>query len=258
MAADCMNRLQKKCFVASAAFHLLLVVTLLVGSAFRPPVVQPGGPPVITMVKLPAQQEPLASAQPDAGNAAQPNPAAKVVPELKPPNPEREVAPTGTDYRPKLPRISMTPVFRPPGGKSGSKQPAAADPRLTAIDGALKTLGQGLSPSTRIEMGSSGGGDNGAEAYAQIVKDIYTRNWDPSGSNVTSEDAVTEVTVTIASDGKVLSARIKAPSSDAQADLSVQRTLERVTLISAFEPGAKEKQRTYTIHFNLRAKRLGN
>jgi hypothetical protein len=39
-------------------------------------------------------------------------------------------------------------------------------------------------------------------------------------------------------------------------DKSVQRTLDRVTFIAPFPEGAKDKQRTYTINFNLKAKRL--
>ena len=67
---------------------------------------------------------------------------------------------------------------------------------------------------------------------------------------------ITKATVTIASDGTVLSARILKPSGDASVDRSVQRTLDRVTFIAPFPEGAKDKQRTYTINFNLKAKRL--
>jgi len=39
-------------------------------------------------------------------------------------------------------------------------------------------------------------------------------------------------------------------------DASIQRTLERVTFIAPFPNGAVEKERTYIINFNLKAKRM--
>ena len=70
-----------------------------------------------------------------------------------------------------------------------------------------------------------------------------------------NDDANAKVTVTIARDGTVISARILTPSGDAGVDASVQRTLDRVTFIAPFPEGATETERTYTINFNLKAKR---
>jgi TonB family protein len=53
----------------------------------------------------------------------------------------------------------------------------------------------------------------------------------------------------------VISARIITPSGDPGVDASVQHTLDRVPFIAPFPEGAKEKERTYTINFNLKAKR---
>jgi hypothetical protein len=36
----------------------------------------------------------------------------------------------------------------------------------------------------------------------------------------------------------------------------VQRTLDRVTFVAPFPDGAKEKERTFIINFNLKAKRM--
>jgi hypothetical protein len=36
-------------------------------------------------------------------------------------------------------------------------------------------------------------------------------------------------------------------------DKSVQQALSRVAHLDPFEPGARDKQRTYTINFNLKA-----
>src|SRR5439155_833878 len=110
--------------------------------------------------------------------------------------------------------------------------------------------------STTIETDYGPGG--GGEAYAnydQVVKSIYTHAWLPP-DDTANDDAITKVTVTIQNDGKVLSARIFRPSGETRVDGSVQRTLDRVSFIAPFPEGAKDKQRTYKINFNLRAKRL--
>ena len=71
-----------------------------------------------------------------------------------------------------------------------------------------------------------------------------------------SDNANTKVSVTIANDGTVISARIITPSGDAGLDASVQRTLERVRFIAPFPEGATEKERTYIINFNPKVKRM--
>ena len=64
------------------------------------------------------------------------------------------------------------------------------------------------------------------------------------------------MSVTIASDGTVISSHIKEYSGDASVDESVRRTLERVQFIEPFPAGSTDKQRSYIINFNLKAKRL--
>jgi len=91
--------------------------------------------------------------------------------------------------------------------------------------------------------------------YAAVVKSVYEQAWVPPDT-AQNDDANTKVTVTIASDGTVVSASIIAASGDAGVDASVQRTLDRVTFIAPFPEGAKEKERPYTINFNLKAKRM--
>ena len=62
--------------------------------------------------------------------------------------------------------------------------------------------------------------------------------------------------MTIGRDGSVISSRILNPSGDSRVDNSVRRTLDRVTFVAPFPDGAKEKDRTFIINFNLKAKRL--
>jgi len=50
-------------------------------------------------------------------------------------------------------------------------------------------------------------------------------------------------------------AHIIGRSGESRVDGSVQRTLERVSMIRPFPEGSKDKQRNYIINFNLKAKR---
>jgi TonB family protein len=61
--------------------------------------------------------------------------------------------------------------------------------------------------------------------------------------------------VTIANDGRVTEAHIVAPSGDSSVDNSVQRTLDRVRQLEPFPDGSTDKERTYIINFNLKARR---
>ena len=68
-----MNRLQQKCFVASAGFHLLLLVILLVGPAFLAPKSKPDNSPVLDVIpgklidaRFPAAAIPMATPPPPA------------------------------------------------------------------------------------------------------------------------------------------------------------------------------------------------
>ena len=104
-------------------------------------------------------------------------------------------------------------------------------------------------------MPGVGGGGPSYANYAQVVKSIYTHAWiAPNG--VDDDEATAKVSITIARDGTVISARLIRTSGNAAVDRSVQATLDRVTFIAPFPEGAKESERTYKINFNLKAKQL--
>ena len=65
------------------------------------------------------------------------------------------------------------------------------------------------------------------------------------------------MTVTIARDGTVISARIVDRSGSPVVDQSVQATLDRVRYAAPLPDDAKEDQRTITIYFDVKAKLLG-
>jgi len=82
---------------------------------------------------------------------------------------------------------------------------------------------------------------------------VYMRAWEP-GKSATKVERVTRVSIVIARDGSVVSAKIVAPSGDEQVDKSVQLTLDKIRFVQPFESGAKEDRRTFTINFDLRVK----
>ena len=274
-----MNRLQKKCFIASAGTHLLLMLILFVGPAFLsaknsksedvqlldfiPPrtvdalvAPNPGGAPI----QRQPQQQPAAAPPPS-------------VPESKPPPIERVQQPTRQEVdslevkpqKPRLPQINTTLSTRRSTTKdnqtekSDNKEREAAENRkktAAAIARATANFDKGLSGTTSIRIGDGDGRGNGP-AYAnflQALKTLYTEAWNvPDGAD---DDASISTSVTIAKDGTVLSAHITRRSGNSIADTSVQLTLDRVRHAVPLPEDTKEDQRTVTITFSVKAKRL--
>jgi protein TonB len=274
-----MNRLQKKCVLATAGFHLLLLVILFVGPAFFWSREKPDDTPVLDMIPanlIDAATTGVRSAQPPAPAVAPPQPtptppAPKPTPVIEPPAP----APTPENVEPVKPvketvKPDLTPVEKPSVTKS---QPPKINLKLTertvpknnstpakptpdnsrVVNSTLRALRKNLSSNTTIDM--PGDSSVAAANYAQIVKSVYEQAWTPP-DDTASDDANIKVRVTIASDGTVISARVIGPSGDASVDKSVRSTLERVQFIAPFPSDSNDKERTYIINFNLKSKRL--
>ena len=260
-----MNRLQKKCFMATAGIHLLLVVILLVGPAFFAPRSKVDDFHVLDVI--PAN---LIDASFNSGvqNAETPPPI--VAPQLPPPAPvpvvrqpvpapipekiekvqpiKSDLAPNANQPRKIEPNLKQVIRTAPKNATTDNSRQ-----RAQAFRNALRNLKSNLTSSTTVDMP---GNSSAAYAnYADAVKSIYEQAW-TLPADTASDDANTKVSVTIASDGTVISARITAPSGDTNVDASVQHTIERVTFIAPFPKRALEKERTYVINFNLKAKRL--
>jgi len=271
-----MNRLQKKCVIATAGFHLLLLLVLVFGSAFFQPRPKPDDTQLLNVI--PAN---LIDAAFSSGvrNATPPAPTPIVTPPPQPAPPISVVQPTPTPTlmdrvekyfkpEPVKPTPDLTPVEKP-----AKSEPHKIQPNLTptvrtppknspttdnsqqtarAINTAIRNLKKNLSPGTTIDM--PGDSTVAYANYASVVKSIYDQAWTLPDSIANDVENV-KVTVTIASDGTVMSARIIERAGDAPVDASVQRTLDRVTFIARFPEGSTDKERTYTINFNPKAKR---
>jgi TonB family protein len=239
-----MNRLQKKCLVTTAGFHLLLMVILLVGPGFfaakTRPVETSGDFAPITLLPAPG----LATSEPNS-----------YTPPLSRPNQNQD------NPSPNLHRVTpnLNLVVRPnPHTGRNNHSPAAGDlrnlhdQRTDAIRNAIEDLKNHFTTGTDVVSPVSGEAVD--PGYIAVVKEKYSTAWLPP-DDTASDAANTKVSVTIGSDGTVISSRILNPSGDVHVDGSVQRTLDRVIFVAPFPDGAKEKQRTFIINFNLKAKR---
>jgi TonB family protein len=127
------------------------------------------------------------------------------------------------------------------------------DLRRKAFLNAARSIQKNSSSATTVEM--PGTSSVSYANYASVVKSIYTQAWTPP-DDTASDDANVRVSVVIGSDGTVISASVLTPSGDGSVDHSVQRTLDRVTFIAPFPDGSKEKEKTFIINYNLKAKRM--
>jgi TonB family protein len=275
-----MNRLQKKCAIATAGIHLLLLTILIVGPAFFKPQPKPDDTQLLDVI--PAN---LIDAAFNSGvrNAAPPAPTPVVVPPPQPapptpqpPAPKPVVTPPPTlvervekyfKPEPVKPAPDLTPVEKP-----AKNEPHKIQPNLTptvrpaprnnstpdttqrdtrALNTTLKNLRKNLSSPTEVTL--PGESTVAYANYASIVKSVYDAAW-TLPDTIAGDENIT-VKVTIASDGTVISARIIERSGDAPVDASVQRALDRVAFVAAFPEGSSDKQRTYTINFNPQIKK---
>jgi TonB family protein len=266
-----MNRLQKKCVFATAGIHLLLLVILLVGPAFFAPRNKPDDLQVLDVIPANLIDAPYNSG---VKNAQPPPPAVQPAPPA--PAPKPVVTPPTFAQKvehffkpePVKPTPDLTPVEKPEKSRphkievnthlvtrNAAQNSTADSQRARALQTAIRNLKRNFSPSTRIDMP---GNSTAAYAnYASVVKSIYEQTLISFLPNaIASDNENTKVSVTIASDGTVTSARIIAPSGDSVWDAAVQRTLDRVTFIAPFPAGTAEKERHYTINFNPQVERM--
>lgn len=280
------NRLQKKCFIAAAGFHLLMVMILLVGPAFLSPSKKADERPLITFIPAITIDEALSgggnpNARPPSPQppAPQPQPQQQVEPPAPRPQPPAPVqqpeppkpVPRDPDVVPpkptkKLPDVTLKRVTRPKETTSKSKTAPKLDSQSKANDqltqvakaaqAAAKSIRKNVSDSP-VEMPELQGPGGGGVPYANFLDALRKRYSDawlvPDG--VTDDEATATASVTIARDGTVLSSRLTQSSGNALADQSVEMTLRRVTFAVPLPEGAKESQRTVTIKFNVKAKR---
>jgi TonB family protein len=266
-----MSQLQKKCFLASAGFHALLLSLLLVGPAFLMSSDKPEDMPILEFIPDRLIDEPFSGGgnpQVQAPPPQQQTPPPQRPPqrqEVRPPAPqpaESKPQPTAEPVPKEAPRkyntasdikISTKPVDRKVSTPAAKPQPDAGK----VIAASTSRLRTSLSPSTTVETPAIGAGGGPAYAnYAQAIKSLYQHAWEPPRES-SRDDAMVKVRVVILRDGTIRSASIIDRSGDAMIDASVEAALRRVEQAPRFPEGSKDKERVFVIGFNLRARLTG-
>jgi TonB family protein len=287
-----MNRLQKKCLVAAAGTHLLIVVAVLcsgfitskpkvddsqvldvippnlIDAAFNSGVKGAKPPPPAPPVKPPEPQQPQQEPPkqpvkivepPTPPEKIQPEDEKPVVkPEIEKPKPkEHVIKPDLTVVKRDKPKVvDNSAAEAEKAAKEAAKEAKRlANERAKAFQHAANSIRENTSAVTTTVFGPTGDSTAAVANYATIVKSVYTQAWIPP-EDTASDDANVKVSVTIANDGRVISAHIIDRSGDTSVDRSVQKTLDRVHDIAPFPDGSTDRERTYIINFNLKAKRM--
>ena len=275
-----MNRLQKKCLIAVAGTHFLLVVVVLC-SGFISSKPKPDDSTILTMIPdraidqalqsgvrhaeppppTPVVQTPPPTPEPPKPVVEPPKPVEPVKPE---PEPQVTKAEEPVETKPKTEphkvEVNLKPVVHKTSTETNNNDEAAKAEakreriaRAKAFQKAINAIEKNATSATTIDM--PGDSTVAYANYASIVKTVYTEAW-RLPNDATSDDANVKVSVTIARDGHVIDAHIVDRSGDASVDRSVQETLDRVTEIRPFPDDSTDKERTYKINFNLKAKRM--
>lgn len=278
-----MNRVQKKCLIVSSALHGLLIGVVLFGSALMPRSKDASFKPIRLYSIKDVTDGPTTGGNPNARSAPPPPPAPEPPkpvqtetpkpPEISKPKTRQEEKPEPVKPEPVKPQkyrldpseLKLTkrddpklpPKTHPQTDDKAAREAAENRSRLVKqIGNNIRSLSSELSPTTTVELGAESGDAGPAAAnYRDIVASKYTAAWNPP-ANLDDELAAVTVSITIARDGTVTGHRIIRSSGNSGMDRSIQTTLENVTYIEAFPVGSRDAERTYTIKFNLAAKRL--
>jgi protein TonB len=281
-----MNRLQKKCAIATVGIHLLLLAILIVGPAFYNPQPKPEKTQVLDVISPNLIDAAFNVGRKDA-TPPPPAPAPAVTlppPQLVPPTPQVQIPPTQpkpVEPKPTLAE-SLEKIFKPePKPEPAKPAPVKPEPkrheiqvntqRVTrvatrnstpnptaaskpdnskAIASAIKNLRQKLSPGMVVDV--PGVSTVAYSSYRDALATIYYNAWvTPEG--VANDEADTIVKIIIARDGTVVSSRIVTASGNAKIDDSVRRALNRVSFVAPLPDQSKSEQE-FNLDFNLKTK----
>jgi TonB family protein len=268
-----MNRLQRKCLFTSAALHGLLLLVLLLSSAFLDRKPEPfnlpllpfipahlidaelygGGDPAAQPVPTPPQEQPPPAPKPQPAEPPPVRPQPKPEPRVEPKpskTPEVKVTeprPAPPREKPKITVQTKTKSVTPPERSKDSEEKRREEDALKELRSAANRLKNQLTTRTDIKVPGPGG--EAFANYSQAVISIYQQAWmKPAGIE---RGEVVKATVTIARSGRVLSARITRLSGNRVVDDSVERVLQRVKEVRPFPQEAKDETRTFELSFEL-------
>ena len=277
-----MNRLQKKCVIATVGFHLLLLTILIVGPAFYNPKPKVDETHVLDMISPNLIDAAFNSGVRDAAPPAPapvvaptpqpPAPAPLVRPAPQPPAPTRVETPSKPSLEDRVKEPAKTEPAKPAPDKAATKPhqiqvntqlvsrntPKSSlpkdnsQPTANAINSAISNLRRNLSPG--VVVGVPGNSSVAYSSYKDALATIYYNAW-VTPNEAAADEADTIVKITVASDGTVINSRIVTSSGDAKTDDSVQRALNRVSSVPPL-PDKSRSEQEFTIDFNLKTKQM--
>jgi TonB family protein len=218
--------------------------------------------PVAPQPKPPQPQPP-----PLKQETRKPEPKKPDVPTPKPPKVTEVVKMTPPEAKPRIDLTELKPIARTDTDKQKAKQEAeareAARQQKIAdaqrqkvaeqIGKAADTMQRGFSGGTKVEVGGKGG--KASADYGSLVQAVYEDAWKII-QDLSDDNEIAVVRVTITRDGRVVSARFIEKSKSASMNRSVQRALDAVKKLPPFPDFLLEAELSFTIEFNLKAKRL--
>jgi TonB family protein len=279
-----MDRLAKKCVIASSVLHGTLVLVLLVGPAFLPaekPIeakqiidfipfktleasISGGGNPNVpqtipqptppTPTPAPPQpqrrEEPPKREEPKREEPAKPEPKSE---------PKTEAKADDTGWKPSTKiKVSLKQTVRNTG--SSTSRPTSSTSQNTdrskVWSSAANNINKGASSPVQIsEMRGPGGGGIPYAGFNDALVSAYMRAWLIPG-DAADETSKVVVSITLRRDGTVVSSSIKSRSGNSALDSSVQRALDKVNFVAPFPDSVKDAQKTFWLEFDPRAKRM--
>lgn len=294
-----MDRLGKKCFVASCGLHGGLLLVVLFGAAFFTPEEKPK--PVETLTMIPSKLldgvlaggggnpkiapsdakikgdtlEPVPTPEPVKPEPPKPAPpvkkaepkppepkpvkveAPKVAPKTLPKDPPKQTA------KPKEAPIELTPVNKSKTDRAKAKaeadakakaaEKAAQDRLAKAIGNVRKSMRQGFTSGTAVEV--SGPGGEAYASYRSFVFAAFDNAWQVR-PDVADDESSVIARVVVHRTGRIISAEISQRSGVSALDKSVRSALDAVKSLPPFPETTRDQERTFVIEFNLKARRL--
>jgi len=257
--------------------HVLLLLVVLFGAAFLAPE-KPKPVETLTMIPSILLDGPSGGggnpniARTDAkikGETLEPVPPrpqpVKAEPP-KPPTPKPEVVkvePTPAPPKntpPKQAPIELKPLNKTaakpktdPQAKQRADAKAAQEKLAKALGKVREEMRQGFTSGTAVEV--SGPGGAAYADYRAYIFAVYDNAWQVQPDLMNDESAVL-TKVVVHRTGRVISAEIVRRSGNSILDRSVQNALDSVRTLREFPKAARDEERTFTIEFSLKAKRL--
>jgi TonB family protein len=274
-----MDRLAKKCVIASSVLHGTLVLVLLVGPAFLPaekPIeakqiidfipfktleasVSGGGNPNVPQT-IPQPTPPTPTPAPPQPQRREEPPKREEPAKPEPKSePKTEAKADDTGWKPSTKiKVSLKQTVRNTG--SSTSRPTTSTSQNTdrskVWSSAANNINKGASSPVQIsEMRGPGGGGIPYAGFNDALVSAYMRAW-LIPDDLASSSAKVKVTVTLSRDGRVISSRIQSRSGNSELDASVQRALDKVNFVAPFPDSVKDAQKTFWLEFDPRAKRM--